>query len=157
MRRFIARFGYYILAAIGLIVLLVVSLFWFQENPHIQPNAFYVDEETSEELVRPVTEIPPLIGKSGKPTLVRATKISCDGGKTSRIAFLESFTPEAQAQLKTLPPESTQRIDVIRRGAIIRLPEPGSPWVLDSSSEGQRIRENVSCPSGATPTLVLPE
>jgi hypothetical protein len=157
MRTLIARFGPYIVVAILLLAGLLYFFLRPTNNSPAQPNVFYLDELTNEESVHAVTDIPPLIGKSGKPTLVKATKISCDGGKTSHIAFLEKFTPEAQEQLKKLPPESTQRIDVIRRGSLIRLPAAGSPWVLDASPQGQKIRNQNACPEGKQTTLVLPD
>jgi hypothetical protein len=38
--------------------------------------AYYVDEATGEELVRPMSEIPPMAGKDGALTVVRVRKMN---------------------------------------------------------------------------------
>ena len=91
-----------------------------------------------------------LIGKSGKPAVVQVVKISCDGGKTQFVAYYRKFTPEAQRQIASLramgnPARAQELEDWLKRGELVRRPEPRSPWVAATSLEGQRIRDLDRC------------
>ena len=150
MRNFINKFGIHLF-----IILLLTAglLIWFYSRPRPKPGpnvnqAFYVDEETSEESVLSSDEIPPLPGKDGKLTVVRAMKFSCEGGKNPRTLYLLKYTPEAQAKLQSLLADSPRRSDVITAGELIRSPEPHSQWIPSISSQAEAIRTFPDCPSG---------
>jgi hypothetical protein len=119
--------------------------------------AFFVDEETGVESSRPVTELPPLVGSSGKPTVVRAIKYSCDGGKTVTTAYWSKYTEAAQAALKSLPEEDEKRSMIGNQGELVRSPQKGSQWVHINSAEGRKISEIPTCPSGEAPIFISPK
>jgi hypothetical protein len=105
--------------------------------------AFYVDEETGEEVARPAEEYPPLIGKSGKPTLVRVVKFTCDDEKTVTTAYYEKYSDEAKRLLEQK--DNPHAPDIAFRGLLVRSPEKGSPWVPQTSGPGAELLSRVKC------------
>src|SRR4051812_265814 len=98
------KFGLAIVVA--LLVLAGLS-YWFRSGrppaPLSQGNkAFFVDEESGDESVGDINAIPPLAGKSGKLTVVRVVKYTCDGGKTKKALFYAKYPEEVQAELNSL-------------------------------------------------------
>jgi len=158
MRQFINKYGAVIVTVI--VVLAGLSYWLFgttSRNPAGNTGmAFFVDEETGDESIHPIGDLPPLPGKSGKPTVVRAMKYSCDGGKNSKTRYLVKFTPEAQSRLKTMAQDDVNRPDVMARGEMVRSPEKGSSWYPATSTEGAQLRTLPDCPSGQTMVLVTP-
>jgi hypothetical protein len=162
MREVINKFGPYI--AIGAIVVAGIVA-WFSmksktEGGAVSRNlAFYVDEETGEESVQAADAIPPLIGKSGKPTVVKAMKYTCDGGKTNKTYALMRYSPDVQERLKNLsasdPVQDAERAKLL--GAyFVRSPEPNSRWVPAQSTEGLRIGSIPMCPNGKPGEMAFP-
>jgi hypothetical protein len=150
MRNFMDKWG----VLLFIVLLLVGGLFlWIHSRPSTRPEnnftkAFFVDEETGVESVNSIDAIPPLPGQGGKPTVVRAMKFSCEGGKNPRTLYLLKYTPEAQAELQSLPPDSPRRSDVITSGELIRSPAADSEWVPATSSQTDALRIFPDCPSG---------
>ena len=150
MRNFIDKLGIPIV-----IILLLIGgvLFWIYSKRPARPEsnfnkAFFVDEETGVESVNSIDAIPPLPGQGGKPTVVRALKFSCEGGKNPRTLYYLKYTPEAQAELQSLPPDSPLRSDVITSGELIRSPAADSEWVPATSSQADALRIFPDCPGG---------
>src|SRR5690242_16910827 len=108
MHEFLKKNGPYVIGGI-LLFALVYYVFVVRPQgkaPLGDPNknlAFYVDDENiSHEEVHPTSEIPPLMGPNGKPTLVLAVKFGCQDGSNVKIAYLKKFTPEVQEKLKSM-------------------------------------------------------
>ncbi len=100
-------------------------------------SAYYFDEETGEELVRPGTDVPPLPGKSGKPTVVREFKYSFDGGKTSKVGYYFKYTDDMKAKIEEAQAHGGSVDGVL--GELIRSPDAGSKWISIGSDEAQPI------------------
>jgi hypothetical protein len=158
VRELINKYGAYI--AIGVIVVALVVA-WFFTGTSAPPTGdlsqgFFIDEETGEESVHPITAIPPLMGKSGKPTVVRAYKFSCEGGKNPQTIYLQKYIPEAQERLKNMSPDDLDRDRVMSRGELVRLPGKDKPWVRGTSTEAIPIRTLPDCPGGKAIVMVSP-
>ena len=110
-------------------------------------NVFYYDESTGAVSVRPFTDIPPLMGSDGKPSLVRAVFISYGSDEEKKLAYLEKYEDAAKAMLdKSIQenPLRTASIDALigaEGGHLVRLPEPGSPWVRTGTPEAVEVRK----------------
>jgi hypothetical protein len=129
----------------GKIVLVVALLVaaggvtYYFRSPGFHPSkgAYYFDEETGEEMARPGTDVPPLIGKGGKPTIVREFKYSVDGGKTSKVAYYFKYTDDWKKKLEEAQAHGGS-VDAVL-GELIRAPAPGSKWISFGSDEAQPI------------------
>jgi len=110
-------------------------------------KAFFMDEETGEISVHPANEIPPLLGKSGKPTVVRAFFFTASTNAARKMVFLQRYSLEAKQAMdashngQRLSPEE---MSLVVRGPQVRAPEPNSPWHDLATLEGQAIVNSVS-------------
>jgi len=168
-REFLNKYGVHI-AVVFFVIALLAVVFRCSGGPSNQPYvdtflgnrnlAFFVDEETGEESVHAVSEIPPLVGKSGKPTVVKALKFSTDGGKTAKAHYYLKYTEESKAELESLaatdPQAEARRMTLEREGLQVRSPAPESPWVRLHSSEGLAITTFPTSPDGKQATFVRP-
>jgi hypothetical protein len=161
MREFFNRYG---VAVVVVVLLIAGAVYWFYGRgaPEAEASgvkAFYIDEETGEESVRPVTDVPPLAGKGGKDTVVVAAKYSCDGGKTSQVGYLMKYTPEGKAALEEVykagKDESSININMMQQ-VLVRLPGKDGQWVFKQSDMGMRITDAGECPPGQRKTAVTP-
>ena len=153
MRDLINRFKIPVLVVAGLVVIgaVVVLLRGRSSTPTpYETKAYFIDEETGAESVRPMTDIPPLIGAGGKPTVMLARKFSCDQGKTSKVGFLVKYTPEAKAALDAMYASKDQKPAEINIGlhTLVRSPEAGSQWFFLNSDGGSKVTAGMSCPNG---------
>jgi hypothetical protein len=121
---------------------------------------FFVDEETGEEAVQLAADLPPVMGKNGKETLVQGVYMSGDGGQTRQLVFLMKYSPEAKAVMKKiyantryLPSDSERQI--MEQGTFYRLPDKNSPWVSGGDAEAIRAR-SVKVNQGQTLLVVRP-
>ncbi|MCL2647026.1 MAG: hypothetical protein FWD61_08470 [Phycisphaerales bacterium] len=145
MRDLINKYAYPIA---GVAIVLAILLFIFNHKKSIilteqdvkAIKTFYVDDETGEEVVLPANELPPRMGKNGKPTLVKAHKFTRDGGQTEVIAYLEKYSDEAAAALKSMPDSDSGKPGLLDHGRMIRLPGEGQKWVPIDSPEAEAIR-----------------
>jgi len=91
----------------------------------------------------------------------RAWVFSCDGGKTTFVAYLERCTPKGLGRLKPLQADfqaGKSRLAPSPNPDELEVKKPGSgnPWVNRSNAlEAQKIT-NVQCPNGGTPELQFP-
>jgi len=140
MRKLINKYAYVIIGAAVVLAVLLLIFRGGNKPAHEMTKyakAFYVDEETGEEFVRPVDQLPPLMGPSGRPTLVRAYKFSADGGTTAPVVYLEKYPDEVLDELKTST-DDARKSDLLSQGLYIRLPSDGSKWLPKNSPEAQR-------------------
>jgi hypothetical protein len=146
MRPFLDKYGVY-LVAVAFVVAGIVW-FFFGRGGHLPQSAFFIDEDTGQESVRPVTDIPPLIGAKGNPSLVKVYKYSTDGGKTVHVGYYLKFTPEMKAKMEELQQHPDPNSQLQPGSAmLVRKPESGPPgWVKISSSEGQKIVDIDAAP-----------
>lgn len=105
-------------------------------------KAFFIDEETGEIEVHMANEIPPLVGKSGKPTVVRAFFFTNSTDEAKKFVYLERYTPEGKQAAETLrtgQPPTAELLESLRRGMQVRSPEPNAPWYYVQTPEGQNV------------------
>lgn len=147
VREFVNKHGKYIAAGCGVVAILAILLFNRSGLPNVKENpsyGFYVDEGTGEEVVRPVTEVPPLAGKDGKATVVRAVKFSCEG-KQAEVGYFMKYPPAVQSSLQSMAFDDVRRPDLLETEQLVRLPRTGSPWVKGSTEEGEKIKQGPPC------------
>lgn len=111
---------------------------------HTQASSkvFYFDEENGNIEIRSATELPPLAGRSGNPTLVRAHFFTTSTDSAKKLMYVERYTPEGKAALEatgTGQPLSNAGMEALRSGPQVRAPEPNSPWYFQNTPEGQAI------------------
>src|SRR5690348_9973430 len=58
-------------------------------RPHNEATFDFIDDETGKPSVHSINEVPPLIGDSGKPTVVRAVFTSGRDGSERTLLYLE--------------------------------------------------------------------
>ena len=147
MRKLIDKYGMYI--GIGTLLLAVVIFLTLGRRKHVATpsidlsKGFFIDEQTNQESVRSLDEIPPLPGKDGKPTVVRAMKYHSPDGKQTRIVYLLKYSDQIQAQFNAAPAGSPVRSQILESssGEMVCSPDSGSQWVSADSSAGQQIEK----------------
>lgn len=108
-------------------------------------HASYMHEETGEVVRADADALPPLPDASGRAALVRVIENS-DGSP----AFLMKYEEGAKSALEALrarrgtpeaaqPPTPEQAAALRGEGVLVRMPQPGSPWVSRTSDEGRRV------------------
>ena len=110
-------------------------------------KAFFMDEETGKIEIHPVSEIPPLTGESGKPTVVVARFFTDSTDDARKLIYLERFTPEgklAKEATRDGRPPTLEEMAALRGGTQVRSAEPNSPWVFVDTPEGHAILKSVS-------------
>jgi hypothetical protein len=140
-----------------LLVAAIAFVAWRHGSSHINTTTtFFIDEETGEESIRSVHDVAPLLGKSGKPTIVQVFKFTCDGGKTVKTAYYSKFTDGMKSQLEAVyQANKTPDFDTTQ-GMLIRSPEKGSTWVHWGTPEASKVLSALSCPDGGDIETVFP-
>jgi len=164
LRTFAERHKY--LAIAGAVFPFVLAVFvavayYGSPAPPSWPMAYYQDEETGEVTIRPANEIPPLLGRSGRPTVVRVVYLTASTVDKKFVGYFEKFTDEARAR-QTPTAAGNGAISLVpftMAGILIRRPEAGSPWVGADSPEGLKMIEAIYRPKPDAPVLrsCLPE
>jgi hypothetical protein len=108
-------------------------------SPKALTSAYFIDEETGAESIRPMSDIPPLKGPGGKDSIVREFKYSDDGHATVKTAYYIKFTPQTQAKLQSMATQAERDQYDATAGTLVRSPTPGSKWVPWTSPEGQAV------------------
>ena len=105
-------------------------------------SGFY-DEATGEGVERSIRDVPPLKGKGGEMTVVRAGyRTEADGAR--KLAYLEKYSDQAKAEVeKHLRGEAEGPPNIPPDGHLVRRPEPGSPWAPINSRQGREIVTGV--------------
>ena len=148
-----------ILVSAALLLLAAAAAIFYapSRTTHINlTSTFFIDEETGEESIQSTKNVPPLLGKGGKPTIVQVFKFTCDHGKTIKTAYYLKYADstkrsleEARAANKTPDFDPTQ-------GMFIRSPEKGSPWVHWGTPEASKVLSALDCPDGGDVETVFP-
>ena len=110
-------------------------------------KAFFMDEETGEIEIRLASEIPPLTGKSGQPTVVLARFFTATTDDARKLIYLERYTPEgkqAKEATRNGRPPTMEEMEALRRGTQVRFPERNSPWVFVDTPQGHAVLNAVS-------------
>lgn len=171
-----------VVASVALLVVLLM-VWWVSLNLGLlstqaaAPRAYFIDEETGETSIHLADEIPPLLGKSGKPTVVQLIYYTCGSCADRKPAYYRKFTPETREILKKVrtanltpatPSPSASGPDgrtnpwILLLGAgqgeLVRLPQTGSPWIPLLSAPGSKLVEELSskCPDPTTFQLCVP-
>ncbi len=129
-------------------------------------NAWYIDEQDGDKSLNPAdaislpaTSIAPLKNKVGAPTVVRAMFVTCTTEKDRRLVYLEKYTPQAQAAFAKVQSgaesPSPSFLSSTQAGHLIRLPDPGAPWVPINSAAGVTILNGIKC-EHRVPTYCAP-
>jgi hypothetical protein len=151
VREFVNKQGKIIAAVCAGVAVLTIfmcsrpSLHTTRENPSY---GFYVDEATGVETILPETEIPPLKGKDGKPTVVRAFKFTCDDGKNVQIGYYMKYPDEVQKALTTMPADDARRERLLENAKLVRPAAAGSQWLRAQSDAGDRLMQGPPCAKG---------
>lgn len=156
MRDFLNKYGYYVL---GVVIIVAGLLVWSNLMGARRPRpasdkAFYVDEETGEESVRPMTEHPPLPNANGKLTIVEASKFKW-GKEGIKTLYLFKYSDRAKELLENSPEQASAYAMEIDRGKLYRSPEPGSPWYPVDTPEARALLYQ-KCADGSDPVRVVP-
>ena len=142
----------------------IVFLIWQIKRdapPSIQQSskAFFTDDQVNT-FVDDASRIPPF-EHNGKEAL-RAYVFSCDGGKTSFIAYVERFPKDSKARLEAMqknPAAAADAMGMRMRSTIAsEIKKPGdAKWVVKDSPEGAKVLD-ITCPHGKNddPQPVIP-
>jgi hypothetical protein len=126
------------------LIAIVGSLIYFTlRNPRVRtPDGDFIDETTGQTYVMPISAIPPLPGKDGNLTVVRAYYSGPSGDQPRTLLYLQKYSPEAKATLEQFEkgnqlgePQFTDP----HTSVWVCKPEPGSQWVLLDTPEGRAI------------------
>jgi hypothetical protein len=142
MREFLNKNGKWV--AIVVLVLAGAIFFFTNRGSAKKPaSGFFIDEDTGVESVRPVTDVPPLIGAKGNPSVVKVYKYRVEGKPEVKVGYYIKFTPEMKAKMEDMQahPDQITELDP-SSGMLVRKPDAGpSGWVAAKSSQGQKIME----------------
>jgi hypothetical protein len=139
-----------IIIIVSVLIFAAYSLGYLGGNRGREPatmNAFFMDEETGMVEIRLASEIPPLIGKSGKPTVVLARFFTSSSDDSRKLIYLERCTPEVKLAVESArsgPTLSMEASEALHHGTQVRAPEPNSPWYSAESRDGQAVMNAVS-------------
>lgn len=160
-----------IIAAVVAIVAIAFIVRNFFHTPNYGPTtAYYYDTSDGSVQVLPRSKYPPLIGKTGKPTLVWAIYYSCSSCSDKQLAYLEKYTSQAKAAMKQfqqqannpkskgMPPNfAMMQMAMAGGGMLVRSPQKGSKWYPLESPQGMQVATPPACPSGGLLKACNPE
>jgi hypothetical protein len=130
-------------SALALIVIAGAIVYTVRHaHPHDEATFDFIDEETNKPSIHSIDAVPPLIGDSGKPTVVRAIYSGPPGSDGRKILYLEKYSDASKAVMEKYHEEHQHGPPPIPDPATavwVRLPLPGSPWVTRDSTQGHRI------------------
>jgi len=140
----------FIIAVLGAGVYAARSLGLFA--PGLRPNKriakeYFIDEETGDVDARSVSEIPPLPGKSGKPTVVIAHYFTTTTDAAKKLMYLQRYplpTKHALEAQRDGQPLTTDDLNALNEEFEVRLPEPNSPWYPEDTPEGLSIVNTIT-------------
>jgi hypothetical protein len=118
----------------------------FYSRPHNEATFDFIDEETGQLSAQPITAVPPLLGRSGKPTVVRAIYAGAQNSAGRKLLYLEKYRSDAKVYMEEYHRSSTKgppNVPHPETAVWVRLPEQGSAWVPRDSEAGQQIVLNT--------------
>jgi hypothetical protein len=142
--------------AIGLLALAGAIVYYGMKGtrPHASSMAYFIDEETGEESTRPVNDIPPLLGKGNRASVVREVKYSVDG--KVKTAYYYKFTDAMKKKIEGVIAGGGNIGDMdVGPGQLVRSPDPGSKWVNVVSEGGQSV-SHIDLSQGKDIQVVVP-
>lgn len=159
-----------IVAVVVIIVVLALSIRSFLgggSTTGVPSTAYFWDTSNGTLHTRPMTDYPPLIGATGKPTLVQAYFYTCGSCADKKLAYLQKYSPQAKAMLdkmiqsgKAGKPQGfspmAEEAMMSQNSQLVRSPAKGSPWVPISSPQGQQIITPPACPAGGMLKICMP-
>jgi hypothetical protein len=110
------------------------------------PRGDFIDETTGESMVRSIADVPPLPGKDGGLTVVRAYYSVPTGDGQRKLLYLQKYSPETKAYLEQYLKEhrtGQPQFPDPQTAILVRKPEAGSPWVPLETPEGRAIAPDL--------------
>jgi hypothetical protein len=152
------------IVAVVIVVLAIVWCIhvWFPSRGGSGPMmGYYIDLSNMKVTKKPLGQLAPLTGATGKPTVVQVIYYSCDGCKTKQPLYYEKYTPQAQAELRQAKKSDKPNLLPMAEmqassGALVSLPTKGAKWYYVSSPEGQRIVTQIHCAGKGTYSICSP-
>ncbi len=170
------------------VVILTIAYLVHEYVYHPLPNAstalsYYYDTSDQKLLALPANQYPPLIGKTGKPTVFLAICYTCSTSAHKKIAYLEKYSEEFKSAMEKMlkiqasfnngtsgvspdnqaVQQQMQQLQMQLRTAtqmggamLVRSVKPGSHWYPTQSPEGQRICTLPPCPNGGKLRYCVP-
>ncbi len=123
------------------------AFYWALRDPTAgTPDGDFFDEATGEFLVRSIADLPPLVGRQGAPTVVRAYFSGAIDGERRKLLYLQEYSAEAKADLEQHLKEHRTGRPSFRdwqTAVWVRRPEAGSPWISLATPEGRAIAPDI--------------
>jgi hypothetical protein len=136
-------------AIAGVVVAAIVAclIYYMFRNPRGgTPDGDFIDETTGQTYVMPISALPPLPGRDGNLTVVRAYYSAPSGDQPRRILYLQKYSPETKAYLEQYLKEGRKgqpQFPDPQTAILVRKPDPGSPWVPLETPEGRAIAPDL--------------
>jgi hypothetical protein len=138
-------------AIVLIIVIVAVALYTAYALGYLRHNGvpdpattklFFIDEDTGDVEIHSAQDCPPLPGKAGKSTVVRAHYYTTSTDDARVLVYLERCTPEVKAAQDALGPHDPITPDMIEtrnQGTQVRLPQGNTPWYSVQTPQGQEL------------------
>ncbi|MDA8377050.1 MAG: hypothetical protein M0Z50_08330 [Planctomycetia bacterium] len=150
-----------IAAVVAIVAIAFIVRNFFHTTQYGPTTAYYYDTSDGSVQVLPRSKYPPLIGKTGKPTLVWAEYYSCSSCSDKQLAYLEKYSAQAKKAMEQLqqqqrnpknkgePPNfALMQMAMQGGGILVRSPKKGSKWYPLESPQGMQIATPPSCTTG---------
>jgi hypothetical protein len=131
-------------------------------GPRVPAQAYYTIDDGQTYFADDINKVPPFEHEGREA--VRAHVFTCDGGRTTFVAYLEKYTPLAKQRIEELlerdpPVDPIMFEDIMMTGVLVRRPgDPHNRWVPQMNWElAGRVTE-IRCPDGTLDNImpVLP-
>lgn len=136
-----------IATVLGVLSVAGVIVFWAIRDPSAGVmDGDFIDEQTGETSVRPIDQLPSLVGSQGTPTVVRAYYSAASDGQPRRLLYLQKYSDATKAYLaQYLKEHRTGRPQFPdpQTAILVRAPEPGSPWVPLETPQGRKLAPDL--------------
>ena len=134
-------------AVVVVVTALAIAYAIKNARPHDEATFDFIDEETGKPSVHSISEVPPLIGAGGKPTVVRAIYSGGQNSSGRKLLYLEKYSDEAKAYMEEYHRSGAHGPPAVPhpdKAVWVRLPGSGSSWVPRDSEAGQKITMNAA-------------
>lgn len=149
-----------LVVSIATVVVIVSLIFFLLYNMRVIGNSvrvptksFYVEEEDMSVTERPIADIPPLMGKSGKLTLVRGVFYTYTTDKDKKLAYMEKYTEKAKAAMEKMQKSKEmngEEVMIAEEGLWVRSKDDPK-WYKSQTEQGQKILSAVGAEGTGTP------
>lgn len=116
------------------------------EGPRL---AYFYDLGTDQIFTAPVNPLPPIDAPSGRNQGVLAYVFGCGNcaPENRHVAYLEMYTPEAQAQLRSREPAlasgNAEMVEISIEGRLYRVPDQDK-WIDANSPQAVAVQESLA-------------